>query len=147
LGPTNYGMIKYEMEQRIKHFFRSWLIFRLGGVVGPGLKKNVVFDLKNKKKVYLTKDSVLNFISTKKIAEIISTLLSKDRYTTGTINLVACDGITVEEIARLANYIPPAWGEEKQDYSLVDCGLCKNFWNVGTSREYVLEYLLGEERR
>ena len=137
---SHYGYLKYTMESKVKKYFSTCLILRLGGVVGPNLKKNVVFDLQERRKVYLTKDSILNFISTKKIAEVISQLVAKKRFTTGKINLIASEGIRVEEIANYLHYIPE-WGENKQDYSYLDSTLAKLFWNVGTSKEYVLEYL------
>ena len=40
-----YGFHKYLAEQCVQHAAANWQVFRLGGFVGPGLKKNAIFDI------------------------------------------------------------------------------------------------------
>jgi dTDP-4-dehydrorhamnose reductase len=42
-----YGLNRYQLEEYVKTKFPNSLIVRLPGLVGPGLKKNVIYDLLN----------------------------------------------------------------------------------------------------
>ncbi|NKF52670.1 pyridine nucleotide transhydrogenase [Shewanella sp. WXL01] len=42
-----YGLHRHELEEFVKSHFDNYLIVRLPGLVGPGLKKNVIFDFLN----------------------------------------------------------------------------------------------------
>ena len=42
---TRYGFHKWLAEQLVRHYAPRHLIVRMGGFVGPGLKKNALFDL------------------------------------------------------------------------------------------------------
>jgi len=77
LDPTRmsrYGLHKYIAETLVRGARPDALIFRMGGFVGPHLKKNAIFDMLNNAPVWLDPASELQFISTDKAAEIIWTL-------------------------------------------------------------------------
>ena len=46
-GLHPYGLHRYQLEKFVKTHFDDFLIVRLPGLVGPGLKKNVIYDLLN----------------------------------------------------------------------------------------------------
>lgn len=46
-GLHPYGLNRRHLEKFVAHHFENSLIVRLPGLIGPGLKKNVIFDLLN----------------------------------------------------------------------------------------------------
>jgi hypothetical protein len=46
-GLHAYGLHRYYLEEAVKEHFSSSLIVRLPGLIGPGLKKNIIFDFLN----------------------------------------------------------------------------------------------------
>jgi nucleoside-diphosphate-sugar epimerase len=66
-----YGFHKYLAEECVRHGARRWNIFRLGGFVGPGLKKNAIFDILHGGPLWLNPDSALQFLDTGRAAEIM----------------------------------------------------------------------------
>lgn len=46
-GLHPYGLHRYQLEEFVKSHFDNYLIVRLPGLVGPGLKKNVIYDFLN----------------------------------------------------------------------------------------------------
>lgn len=61
---SHYGLHKLVAEQLVRHYARRWLIVRLAGMVGPGLKKNPVFDILNGEPLRISPESQYQFLST-----------------------------------------------------------------------------------
>lgn len=73
-----YGFHKYLAEQCVMRYAPQWLIFRMGGFVGPGLKKNAIYDILHGDPLRLDPRSELQFIHVDTAADIILDLaLSK----------------------------------------------------------------------
>jgi len=70
-----YGFHKYLAEQCVQHVAREWLILRFGGFVGPGLKKNAIYDILHGGPLYLDPASELQYLHTARAAEIAFRLL------------------------------------------------------------------------
>jgi nucleoside-diphosphate-sugar epimerase len=68
---SRYGQHKLLAEQKVRDHHTRWLIVRMGGFVGPGLRKNAVFDMMTGAPVWLSPASELQFISTDKAAELV----------------------------------------------------------------------------
>lgn len=68
---SRYGLHKYLAERLVIGAHPDWLVVRAGGFVGPGIKKNAVFDILTGGKVWLSPDSALQFIHTDHAAEIV----------------------------------------------------------------------------
>ncbi|WP_422347343.1 pyridine nucleotide transhydrogenase [Stenotrophomonas sp. DR009] len=51
-GLHPYGLHRRQLEEFVESRFRSRTIIRLPGLVGPGLRKNVIFDLHNSNNVH-----------------------------------------------------------------------------------------------
>jgi nucleoside-diphosphate-sugar epimerase len=74
---SRYGQHKLLAEQLVRGGGRDWLILRMGGFVGPGLKKNAIFDMLADAPVWLAPESELQFVSTDRAAEIVWDLVEQ----------------------------------------------------------------------
>ena len=141
---SNYSKSKRVSEYCARTYFPEAIILRLGGLVGPNLRKNVIYDITNNRDLYVKFDSRFNFISTREIGAIIEDMLLK-RTLGMTVNVAAQDSITVREIIKLYRSLGHDFtgreGTELQDYSEVDIATLRNIRCPKTSKEYVLEYL------
>src|SRR5581483_3152077 len=72
-----YGFHKYLAENCVRHAAPAWLIARLGGLVGPGLWKNAVFDILNGGPLWLDPASELQFMSVDDCARIVLDLAER----------------------------------------------------------------------
>ena len=75
---SRYGFHKYIAEQLVRKYAINWLIFRMSGFFGRGLKKNAIFDILNNNEIWLTAKSELQFMSTDEAANIILNIASKE---------------------------------------------------------------------
>lgn len=71
---TEYGLIKLLAEMVVTRFAKRTTIFRLGPLVGPRLRKNPIFDLLERRTLYMNPESRLSFIDTRDVARIVWTL-------------------------------------------------------------------------
>lgn len=74
---SRYGLHKRLAEMLVQGTQPNWLIIRMGGFVGPGLKKNAVFDMLTGAPVWLSPASELQFISTDRAARLVWRLIEK----------------------------------------------------------------------
>jgi nucleoside-diphosphate-sugar epimerase len=96
-----YGFHKYLAEQCVRHAASRWLIARLGGMVGPGMKKNPVFDILHGQPLWLDPASRLQFMHTDAVGRTIFDLI--DRSVAGeVINICGAGLVSLSEIGQLA---------------------------------------------
>jgi len=141
---SNYAKSKAAAENWVKLYYPQSTILRLSGLVGPNLEKNVVFDIQNNRKLFVTLDSIYNFISTNEVAKIIEKVIELD-INKKTINVSAASYISVKDIIKDAKihsiHFDNTEGDIKEDYSRTNIGeLSKFFWVKG-SKFYVTNYL------
>jgi len=86
-----YGFHKRLAELCVQRFAPRWLIFRMGGFVGPGLKKNPVFDILNDRPLWVSLASRLQYMHTDDAARLAWDVIG--RAAPGVYNL--CGGGTV----------------------------------------------------
>lgn len=98
---STYGFHKYLAEQCVQHAAPDWLIIRMGGFVGPGLKKNAVFDILNDQPLWVHPNSEFQLIHTDDSARLIMSLVDQP-VTREIFNLTASGTISVQNIAHLA---------------------------------------------
>lgn len=65
---SRYGFHKHLAEQYVQFACDSWLVLRLAGMVGPGLKKNAIYDILNGGPLWLDPESELQFMHTDEVA-------------------------------------------------------------------------------
>jgi nucleoside-diphosphate-sugar epimerase len=73
---SRYGFSKYLAERIVERYHDNWLILRLSGMIGQGLKKNPIFDILNSQKLWISPDSEMQYINTQYVVEIIWDLMS-----------------------------------------------------------------------
>lgn len=134
-----YGFHKYLAEQCVMHCAPQWLIFRMGGFVGPGLKKNAVYDILHGGPLWLDPRSELQFIHVDTAADIILDLALSEQ-THEIYNLCGSGLIALSEVLEAAG------GVACQPDSLVVryevnieklAGICE----IPETRQAVLEYV------
>lgn len=115
---SRYGLHKLLSEKLVQGGCDRWLIFRMGGFIGRGLKKNAIFDMLKGRSVWLDPDSALQFISTDHAAQIIWRIAEAGIYNT-IINTGAKGTIRLRdvhsEISSTSNFAP---GSPKITYEL-----------------------------
>jgi nucleoside-diphosphate-sugar epimerase len=72
---SHYGFHKLLAEQVVQHYAERWLIVRLAGMVGPGLRKNPVYDILNAQPLRIHPDSQYQFMNTGDVARIVWSLV------------------------------------------------------------------------
>tara|TARA_B100000579_G_scaffold433604_2_gene452699 strand:+ start:482 stop:1174 length:693 start_codon:yes stop_codon:yes gene_type:complete len=69
---VSYGGNRLFFEKEVQKMFKNVTIFRLPGLFGAGLKKNIIFDLKNKVTDFVKLDSSFQWIDIKRVVELFS---------------------------------------------------------------------------
>jgi len=96
-----YGFHKYLAEQCVRHHARQWLVLRMGGFVGPGMKKNAIFDILRGGPLWLHPQSRLQFLHTDAAAALIFALLDQG-VTNEVLNLCGRGLVELSEVVGAA---------------------------------------------
>jgi len=108
---SHYGFHKLLAENLVRHYADSWLILRPAGMVGPGLRKNPVYDILHDQPLRIHPDSQYQFLRTEDVARIAWELIEQE--ISGEIFNICGEGlISPLEIAELAG--------RKVNFSLLD---------------------------
>ncbi len=98
---SHYGFNKLLAEQLVQHYAKHWLILRLAGMIGRGLRKNPVFDIINGKPIFIHPDSQYQFMPTDEVAKIAWKLF-ENNVEGEILNLCGEGLISPKEIAAIA---------------------------------------------
>jgi nucleoside-diphosphate-sugar epimerase len=96
-----YGFHKFLAEQCVQHAAPDWLILRFGGFIGPGLKKNAIYDILHGGPLYLDPASELQYLHTRRAAEIAFRLLDAG-VTNEVFNVCGKGVVRLKDVAALA---------------------------------------------
>jgi nucleoside-diphosphate-sugar epimerase len=98
---SHYGFHKLLAEELVRHYAKKWLVARLAGMVGPGLRKNPVFDILNGQPLRIHPDSQYQFMHTDEVARVVWALFESGAH--NEVFNVAGEGlVSPREIAALA---------------------------------------------
>lgn len=137
-----YGFSKRIAELYVKKFAKNYLIVRLPFLVGPGLKRNSVYDLSHYKKTFNTLSSKINWIHTDTIAKIVMILLSK-KISNQTFNIASKNSITVKKIVNLCGLTINQIKKTKKTYekTLINTDKLKKFVTLPESSVEIKKYI------
>ncbi len=103
-----YGLHKQLAEQLVRYYAPDWLVLRMAGFVGAGLRKNSIYDLLTGAPLRVHPDSRYQYLNTRDLAAILFDLLDAG-LNRATVN-VAGDGlISLREVAAM---LPPQRARE-----------------------------------
>lgn len=98
---SRYGFHKLLAEELVRHYAGDWLIVRLAGMVGPGLRKNPVYDILHGVPLRIHPDSRYQFMASDEAARVALALLER-RMSRQIFNICGDGLISPREIAALS---------------------------------------------
>ena len=114
-----YGLNRRIIEEYVLKTFNNPLIIRLPVLLNLIQKRGILWDIMNSKKIYISKKSLVNPISTLQMSKLVC---SKLKYN-GTIEIGSNKSITLEEIAEKTNSKSNFNGKK---INLLSNNYCKN---------------------
>jgi len=141
-----YGFHKYLAELCVQHAAKNWLIIRFGGFVGPGLKKNAIYDILNGGPLWLDPESELQYMYTDRAAEIVLMLLDLG-ITNEIFNICGRGVIKLQEVIEAVGIeVPVHPGSPRVRYE-VNIDKISRLADIPETRTTVLEFVHAEMRR
>lgn len=144
LSLSNYGFSKYIRELLVQRHAKNWLILRLGGLIGVGLKKGPVYDIINHEMLYVSKESKFQFINTTTVAYIILQLLTKT-HRNQVFNITGRGSISMMEFACLAGKKILREGGALEDIN-VSVEKISEIINLPATKDEIIRFLEGNNK-
>ncbi len=145
---SHYGFHKYLGERLVIHHCPRFLIVRLGGVLGPGLRKNPVYDLIHGQSLRVDESSEYQYLTTDFLAAAVFDLVAGGNWNeifnicgTGTVSLAEIRGWLGRELS-YAVEAPP-----RERYEISNEKLSRIMpipESRTTAREFVLKFSEGK---
>lgn len=111
-----YAFHKWVAERLVERFASRWVIARVGTVIGPGLKKNPVYDMLNGHPLHMSLDSELSLIDTPTIARCLEAIVGT-RPEREIFNVAATGALKLRDLQqRIGTAVSLAPGAETQTY-------------------------------
>jgi dTDP-4-dehydrorhamnose reductase len=98
---STYGSHKLMAESKVRDSHPHSLILRMGGFVGPGLKKNPIYDLLNGNPLYVHPDSEFQYMHTLEMGHVIFDLIEK-QIVNQTFNVAGTGVVDLRSVAEWA---------------------------------------------
>lgn len=100
-----YAFHKWLAERVVERYATRYAILRLATVIGPGLKKNPVYDLLHDQPIFVSPDSELSLIDVETVARAITTIADSPA-ANQTINVAPTGSINVRDVAAQIGVTP-----------------------------------------
>lgn len=139
---SRYGHHKWLAEQLVRFNARSWLIIRMGGFVGPGLRKNSIYDILKGLPLRVHPDSCYQYQHSADLARIVLDLIDRQVFNE-TFNVAGDGVISLREVAAmvpgydLSQFLPGAVIEHCD----VNIGKIQKICHVSQTRETVANFI------
>ena len=143
-GQSPYGFHKYLAELLVRHYAGNWLIFRMGGFVGPGLWKNSIFDLLNGHPLRVHPDSSYQYLQTADLARMVLDLAASSLQ--GEVFNVAGTGvISLRDVAAMIPdcRLDPAWEQQPCERYEMNTAKLSQHATIPNTRESVARFIAG----
>jgi nucleoside-diphosphate-sugar epimerase len=139
---SNYGFDKCMAERLVKRYAKNYLIFRLGNMVGPNLKKNLVYDIVHTGKTFVSPLSKYQYIDTPSVARVMEDMLAGQGTENETFNLCGDGTVSGEEIAEMAgkSLEMALYEQPRETYDANISKVCR-FTAVPKSRDAIRKYM------
>lgn len=137
---TAYGFHKYLSESIIKNYMKNYIILRCPMMLGTNLKKGPVYDILNNSRLFISKESAFQMITTRELAQIIYSLLVKN-ITKEVFNVGGKGAVLFSEITKYVerNVNFPKDGKT-QTYE-TNVSKLQKIYHLKTSAEYLKDFL------
>lgn len=93
---SRYAFSKYLAESIVKKHCKKWLILRLNGPVGTGMKKGPIYDILNGDKLWISPESKMQFMHTDFICNFINSVI-QSKVENEVFNLTGTDAIELKD--------------------------------------------------
>lgn len=136
---SSYGLHKYLSEKIVENNCKRYLILRCSMVLGQNLKKGPIYDITNKKPLFISKLSRLQMISTKEVASVINFLIKKE-IKNETFNVGGEGTIDFQKIQTY--FSTPVSFQEKNETQIYEMNVSKlsKLFSLKSSEEYLQEF-------
>lgn len=142
IDPTRlgtYGRHKWIAEQVVRANTPAWSILRLGPLVGPGLRKNSIFDLLERRRLFVHPDSSLSFVDTRTVGRIVAQAFNENL---GVLNIAGVGSVRLRDIASdLGIALDRDFDLLPRDDAVIDATRAHRLFGVPDSAEAVRSFI------
>ena len=144
---SRYGLHKYLAEQLVRQYAASWLICRLGGMVGPGLWKNPIYDILHNQPLWVHASSDYQFMLTDDVAKTVLSL-ARLQPENDVFNVCGDGCISVADAARAAGRPLPAYAspDARREHYEINVEKLKSLVAVARTEDSVRRFLARKPR-
>lgn len=137
---SSYGLHKYLSERIVENYCKSYIILRTSMLLGRNLKKGPIYDILNKKPLFISKTSRLQMIATYEVANVINFLIDK-KINNDIFNI---GGKGIVDFKKVQTYFStPVSFQDKNETQIYEMNVSKlnKLFPLKSSEEYLQEFI------